>query len=71
MESSGRQLSKNTKYVNVHALLGKKVRYQPVYSKSQIFVQKFQSITRSLIFWAPLALALIVEKVSGARARAH
>jgi len=30
MESSGRQLSKNTKYVNVHALLGKKVRYQPV-----------------------------------------
>ena len=30
MESSGRQLSKNTKYAIVHALLGKKVRYQPV-----------------------------------------
>ena len=30
-----------------------------------------QSITRSQIFWAPLALALIVEKVSAARARAH
>ena len=31
----------------------------------------YQSITRSLIFWAPLALALIVEKVSAARARAR
>ena len=30
MESSGRQLSKNTKYAIVHALLGKKVRYQAV-----------------------------------------
>ena len=31
MESYGRQLSKNTKYAIVHALLGKKVRYQPVW----------------------------------------
>ena len=31
MESSGRQLSKNTKYAIVHALIGKKVRYQAVY----------------------------------------
>ena len=36
-----------------------------------IFTNHYQSITRSLIFWAPLALALIVEKVSAARARAH
>ena len=35
MESSGRQLSKNTKYAIVHALLGKKVRYQAV---SMMFV---------------------------------
>ena len=30
LESSGRQLSKSTKYAIVHALLGKKVRYQAV-----------------------------------------
>ena len=36
MESSGRQLSKNTKYAIVHALLGKKVRYQPVSMRAQM-----------------------------------
>ena len=35
MESSGRQLSKNTKYAIVHALLGKKVRYQAVQEEEE------------------------------------
>ena len=41
MESSGRQLSKNTKYAIVHALLGKKVRYQAV-EEVRIIFKMFQ-----------------------------
>ena len=52
MESSGRQLSKNTKYAIVHALLGKKVRYQPVSSAlCSLNVNKVSRVFFMTFFW--------------------